>query len=215
MRHFGNAIQQYYGELIISSPAGQTALTVNDSAGSLWGAPTGGAKGAGTINVAGGLFVNGVAVSTTGSSSLTSVGAAHASGGSTSRATTATSIDSSLQVTVPATGTYRVDIMAECSGSVGTAGFVLAMAAGGTATQSNFSAIAAVMNSSFNTIESFQDSGAGGSLTFASVPTVGGFIRVTGTVVITGTGTWGLTWAAAAAGTTTLSRGNIVLTKVA
>jgi hypothetical protein len=66
MRLFGNAIQQYYGELNISSPTGVSALLVNDSAGSVWGAATGGAQGANTINVAGGLFVNGVNVSAGG-----------------------------------------------------------------------------------------------------------------------------------------------------
>lgn len=36
------------------------ALSISDSTGSVWGAPTGGAQGAGTINVAGNVFVNGV-----------------------------------------------------------------------------------------------------------------------------------------------------------
>lgn len=45
------------------------ALTITDPSGSQWGAPTGGAKGAGTINALG-LFVNGVAVGT-GSSAMT------------------------------------------------------------------------------------------------------------------------------------------------
>lgn len=176
------------------------------------GSATGGTKGLGTINATG-IYVNGVAVGGS-SNSLTSVGAAHASGVNTTRSTTSQSLDSSLQVTVPSTGTYRVDIFAECTGSVGTAGFILGMSAGGTATQSNFSADVAVVNSSFAVIESFQDSASGSTLTFSSVPTAGGFVRITGTVVITGAGTWGLNWSTASAGTTTLGRGNIVLTKV-
>jgi fibronectin-binding autotransporter adhesin len=42
------------------------ATTITDSTGTQWGAPTGGAQGAGTINVAGGLFVNGASVATGG-----------------------------------------------------------------------------------------------------------------------------------------------------
>jgi hypothetical protein len=54
MRNFGNSQKNLY-----VSP-----LTVFDSVGSLWGAATGGPQGAGTINVAGGFFINGVAVAT-------------------------------------------------------------------------------------------------------------------------------------------------------
>lgn len=39
-------------------------IVVTDPTGTVWGTPTGGAKGAGSINAAGGLFINGVAVAT-------------------------------------------------------------------------------------------------------------------------------------------------------
>lgn len=80
MRLFGNAFKQIYGSLTLTSPAGQTALNVQDSGGSIIGNPTGGPQGANTLNVAGGIFVNGspVASSTVNAGSL--VGTTLASG---------------------------------------------------------------------------------------------------------------------------------------
>lgn len=114
MRLFGNAIQQFYGTLTITPPAGLVGLTiasggasitggllVNDSSGSVWGSPTGGPQGAGTINVAGGLFVNGVAVGGSGTTILKAVSTAT----QTTTANTTLGNDTSLTLALT-TGKY-------------------------------------------------------------------------------------------------------------
>lgn len=60
----------YNGAAAVFSWTAAGALTVQDTAGTQWGAPTGGAKGSGTINAAG-LYVNGVAAATSTSGSVT------------------------------------------------------------------------------------------------------------------------------------------------
>lgn len=196
------------GQIAISATG---ALTFTDTTGSVWGAATGGAKGSGTINCLG-VFVNGVAV---GGGGATILVASHASGGSTSNATTSVVLDTSLNVSVTVTGIYRVEVFAEYSATVGSAGFKIGMGTGtGTATQTNFTGVAAVQSGVSTVVEQLQDSSAGSTLSFTTGITNGGFVRLVGTVVITGTGTFGFGWSCNAAGTVTLSRGNIVLTKV-
>jgi hypothetical protein len=89
------------GQIALSSAG---ALTVTDTTGSLWGAPTGGAQGSGTINAAG-LFVNGVAVST-GSGATTGSFTATFVGGTTSPTSTAhyTKIGTQVVCSIPAPG---------------------------------------------------------------------------------------------------------------
>ena len=60
----------FTGTVTLPASVTATGLVITDSTGSQWGSPTGGAKGAGTINAAG-LYVNGVAVLT--SNAVTSV----------------------------------------------------------------------------------------------------------------------------------------------
>lgn len=85
------------------------AMTVTDSTGSVWGSPTGGAKGAGTINVAGGLFVNGVAVSTSSGGSLVGIVQIGFNGGSAPTILFSHNLGASPTVTRSAIGTYAIN----------------------------------------------------------------------------------------------------------
>lgn len=85
----GNTITVGATALTLPSPITIPGAVITDSTGSQWGAPTGGAKGAGTINALG-LYVNGVAVATSGSGTVTSFSAGNLSPLFTTSVATAT-----------------------------------------------------------------------------------------------------------------------------
>lgn len=83
------------------------AITITDTTGSVWGAATGGAKGSGTINATG-LFINGVAVPTTGGATIGVIVIAF-NGGSAPTITSSKNLGVSPTVTRSAPGTYTVN----------------------------------------------------------------------------------------------------------
>ena len=91
--------------LTVTGTAGTSAVVVTGSGVQL-GAPTGGEQGPGTLNVASGLYVNGVAVTAGVYQPVVKI-----KGSATSRSSTTTiTNDPDLTYAIPAAGTYRIQI---------------------------------------------------------------------------------------------------------
>jgi hypothetical protein len=115
------------GQITIGSTG---AITITDTTGTVWGSPTGGAQGSGTINATG-LFVNGVAVGAGSGTTLV----AHKASTTTRTSTTAKTNDPDLALSLTV-GTWDVELFLQIidhtSGTSG--GLAGAMAFGGTTT---------------------------------------------------------------------------------
>lgn len=199
---------------IVDGTAGTTPLAISgtgridfaDINGTVWNSATGGQQGTGTINATG-LFVNGVVVSTGGSTVLVAAKTAVTNRPSTSAPT----LDPTLFVTVPSTGTYRLQVLANVSSVAAAAG--IKMAVMGTATTTAIQERGSVTDNSG--AEIFQ-SGTG-TLSFLSVSISGtGSAILDATVVVSVVGTLGFGWsqAVSTASNTGMNNGSLIVTKV-
>lgn len=198
------------------------ALQITDPVGSVWGSPTGGAKGASSINVAGGLFVNGASLNST---QVVTLGVA-----STRTSTTTLAIDATLQVTTPSAGTYKVELFTQGMGGM-TAGLggIQAMiglnANNETGNPYAWAQLAAPDTSAPSLGAAYQGSSISHLITVSNTAFFSGAawssapgLYISGVVVLSASTTIGLYWAqAASSGTATnIPAGStLVVTKIA
>jgi hypothetical protein len=174
------------GGVARASVAANGQLTVTDPIGSVWGAPTGGAKGANTINVSGGLFVNGAAVSTAISTLYKA--------STTTRTSNSFIADPDLSFNAVAGHTYAVRILALVNGVAANGGLVMGVGGTATTTQSNTMATSRLSGSFLS--PGVQPSFGTFSISNAGAVDVGNadYVLLEGTYTVSVSGTIALVW---------------------
>ena len=191
--------------LIIGINTPGTQLIINsdghfgfgDGIGTVWGTPTGGSKGANTINVQGNIYINGVAVAA-GAGTVGGITAATRTTDNTFTSNTGLTLDPVLQYAIPGAGTYAYKIVVAVTGGAGGFKFVMS----NTATQTVGFANAwgylgsSAVNAGGNTILGY----SGMDISTVNSPTLVGtndsnWIVIEGETTVTSSGTLGLQWA--------------------
>lgn len=223
---FDNLGGGYTGPFTMNAAAATTTLTVNGvtgysalkvlTAGIQVGAPTGGETGVGTINVAGGYYVNGVSIA----SGNLGVVVANGNGLSSTRTSTTTlSNDANLKVAIPGAGVYQFYLSFGFAAGTGANGGGFAINYSGSFTQqqsviviqSQIGGVAVTQSAQFiqSSVTAISWSVNGTSITPNFV--------VTGTLLATGAGQLALSWAQGSSSATasTVSNGILVATRYA